>query len=448
MPSKPTSIFNYYGSPVTGENHFNRVIEKALLLKQAKEGKHTNLAAARRAGKTSLMRETLSTLKALGWVTVEIDLSHCKTFEDLYATFSKKLNEALADQQSVAVKVAQKIHEKLAAFGRRSLKVSAPGLGSAEVGAQTSALEEPMNLTQFTMDLTEVLEDIAKAAPANRLALGVDELTVFFHHYLKDVVDPIAHKKCVGELEQLLYAFRDLRQSSHGKWVWFHCSSIGLEGFAERYKMTHALTGLEAFELDAFSEKDARDMLQALWLGKEKTDEFPEAAATRLIERIGWLMPYFIQLLFHVLSDLRERGQDQSPPTAIQVDQAYDELVSVKYTREFKHWHDRLDELLSSSDLAMTHTLLDSACSHPKGIRSDKLFDAVAKKNAHKNLDELEKTMRHVLAMLERDGYLVRQLKEGKQTSSYVFRSPLLRDYWLQHCKRLASRRAPKGKST
>ena len=54
---------NNPGAPVTGEDHYNRIVEQRLLIERARGGVHTNLSAARRIGKTSIMRQTIITLQ-------------------------------------------------------------------------------------------------------------------------------------------------------------------------------------------------------------------------------------------------------------------------------------------------------------------------------------------------------------------------------------------------
>jgi hypothetical protein len=443
------SLINSYGSPVVGGKHFNRTLEKRQLLERMSNGQHTNLAAARRTGKTSLMRETLNTLGAQGWATLEIDFSKCHTLDAFFNHFTLTLKTHLKSQQGVLDKTTSALSDKLEKFGNRSFKLNAGELGGIEIGEANQIVDVETSFSQTGQDLGNVLDSIAKHSAKNRLVIGIDELTVFFHHYLKNATAE-QHQERLAQIELLLYMLRDLRQRPDTTCVWLHCSSIGLEGFVERHKISHALSALAPYHLEPFSETDTRAMLQALWLGKKQTGVFPEDTATRMIERLTWLMPFFTQLLFHVLFESWERhtsGVDNpAVPSPQDVDAAYNTLISEKQSVQFKHWQDRLDDLLRPSDAKIVRCLLNASCNKPNGISRNKLFDAVAAEHVNQHFDALETAVRDLLSTLVRDGYLQRLLKNGVESTDYVFRSPLLRDYWKNNCQPIKSRRSV-GKS-
>jgi hypothetical protein len=355
----------------------------------------------------------------------------------------------LKSQQRLLDKATSALLDQLKTFGKRSFKLSAGEFGGVEIGEANQAVEIETNMPQIGQHLGSVLDAIAKNSTEGKLVIGIDELTVFFHHYLKNATAE-QHQERLAQIELLLYMLRDLRQRPDTTCVWLHCSSIGLEGFVERHKMSHALSALDAYHLEPFSEKDTRAMLQALWLGKKQTGVFPEDTATRMIERLTWLMPFFTQLLFHVLFESWERhtsGVDNpAVPSPQDVDAAYNTLISEKQSVQFKHWQDRLDDLLRPDDAKIVRCLLNASCNKPNGISRNKLFDAVAAEHMNQHFDVLETAVRDLLSTLVRDGYLQRLLKNGVESTDYVFRSPLLRDYWKNNCQPIKSRRRT-GKS-
>jgi uncharacterized protein len=443
---------NKPGTPVTGDDHFNRTLEKQQLHDRALRGVHTNISAPRRTGKTSLLREVIVTLKLAGWAGTDVDFSPCHTMSDFFDTFQAALQKLVSQTTPVQAAVLDPLKRTVTAVKavfNRPLTVSYQG-ATATLGA-AAAIADDASFQAAVHALGNALDDVAKHAKAKRLVLGLDELPIFLTAYWQSAGDDAAkqalHRR---EIAALLYALRVLRQRPNTPVFWLHCGSIGLETFVERLGLTHTLSGLELFRLEPFSDAHTRDMLQALWQGKGREQALPEPVLDQFVLRLGWLIPYFTQQLFHVWFEHLQRQQALDAPVAAHVDSAYDTLLSTAYRHSFKHWDTRLEEQWGRDHASLARALLGKLCTRAQGLSGSTLLNAANEAHPNTDMANLEPKVRDILGTLERDGYILRRAGTQPGAHTYAFRSPLLRDYWLKHCrtvvtktKRASTKRGP-----
>lgn len=430
---------NNTGAPVTGPDHHNRVVEKEQLLDNARKNLHTNLSAARRTGKTSLMREVVTTLKLDGWAAVEIDFSPCQTLADFMALFQQKLQAATLENSPVT----NKIKAGFSAFSSlldRQISIKVLG-NEATLGARGSKEALPHDFSVAFAMLGDAIEALAQESQAKRLIMALDELPIFLNRYHANAGDdPQLKATRTSEIAALLYALREQRQRPANQVFWLHCGSIGLESFAERLKLTHSLSGLQVFPLEAFTPSHTRSMLQKLWAGKGRSGLMPAPAIDQIIIRLDWLVPSFTQQLFHLLYSQRAAWADPEQPTAADVDNAWNKMISAEHRSYFLHWDTRLDEQLGKVAAARARIILSAASNIKRKHSRATLFNEVAAQQPQADATVLEQEVRYLLGTLERDGYLV------ESQNRYVFRSPLLRDYWQKHCVPIPRKAAKAGK--
>ena len=127
--------------------------------------------------------------------------------------------------------------------------------------------------------------------------------------------------------------------------------------------------------------------------------------------RWGWLIPYYLQLLFSVVRDL-----GAAAPTLDTVDQAYARLLANK--GYFDPWVQRLRDELGAADEGHALALLEAAAKDTNGAPSGVLDEIIRRRGATHEIG------RYIRDVLVNDGYLVDV--DGR----WCFRSPLLRDYW------------------
>lgn len=404
------------GNPVTGEDFYNRVDEIRRLSALLLQGQHINLVAPRRCGKTSLMREIMRRLHGEGWATLEADFSSCATTQQFFECLTGKIEDQLAQSKDWL----GKWKDKLAAFGKSVKEVKFMNVGLAlQSGGGASFAELDRNLR-------ELLKGLAATAGNGRLLLGTDEIPIFLARLQLSAGDDVIRKVAVKqEISSLLYWLRDLRQDPSLPVTWFHCGSIGLENLVASMGLTHALSGLSHQLIHAFSEGHARGLLRVLAQSCDLA--LPEPAESRILERLKWYLPYFMQLHLIKLNEPKDCTRRRQPdyPTAADVDAAYEQMID-EGKIHFNHWDSRLDEQLTKLLASQARDILGWVANKSSGLKRDTIVTKmVSSQSAGSDARELERGAKDLLSLLQNDGYLMRDEKDA-----YHFRSPLLRDFW------------------
>lgn len=404
------------GNPVTGDDFYNRVDEIRRLTELINQGQHINLVAPRRCGKTSLMREIMRRLKSEGWATLEADFSSCATTQQFFECLTSKIQ----DQFSESMDWQGKWKDKIGAFAKNVKEVKFMNIGIAvQAGGGVSFAELDRNLR-------ELLKGLAASAGNGRLLLGTDEIPIFLSRLQLSAGEDEARQVAVKqEISALLYWLRDLRQDTALPVTWFHCGSIGLENLVASMGLTHSLSGLSHQPIHAFSDEHARGLLRELAEGCDLP--LPEIAVSRMLERLIWHLPYFVQLHLIKLHEPRDyaRRRHTDYPTIEDVDSAYEQMID-EGKIHFNHWDSRLDEQLSKSRAMQARDILGWIAKKGTGVKRATIVTRMVSAQAvGRDSRESERATKDLLSLLLNDGYLMRD-----ENDSYHFRSPLLRDYW------------------
>ena len=191
--------------------------------------------------------------------------------------------------------------------------------------------------------------------------------------------------------------------------------SIGLDTVASRLNIADSINDLRIETLGAFDVEASNALLKGL--GEAYNVELEETVRDHILERVGWAVPYYLQLIFNELRDCRK-------PDNNTVDGAIDRLLDAHHKGLFDYWRQRLREELGRPDGDYATVLLHPASRTPEGVGRS-IFNQVLTR-VLADSDTREEKLRYLLDVLENDGYLI---EEGKR---WRFRSPLLREYWLR----------------
>ncbi len=175
--------------------------------------------------------------------------------------------------------------------------------------------------------------------------------------------------------------------------------------------------------LGPFSLSDAHNFLGEL----ADSYQLPLSDEVRahILTRIGWPIPFYLQLMF---SELREKCFDAATmPTIQDVDQVYEDLLKPEKKGIFDYWRQRLTEELGKPDSAIAIALLSTVARDPAG--STKLILSQVLSQHVAEVAEREDRLRYLLDVLVNDGYIT------EESDRFVFRSPLLREFWLRRVK-------------
>lgn len=370
------------GSPVVGEDFFGREVE----LRKAESLIRDNnlmLAAPRRVGKTSFARRLIDTLSTKGWNTIFIDLEEITSIDHFFNAFYGELVKL------PETKVVEKVKAKMKKW------LSGVELSTTGLPVKATVKMESSDNNDFK-DLADILNTLD-----NHTLIVFDELTVL----LKSLSDKNDNEQAV---RMFLNQFRAMRSATSEKCSWLICSSVGVRNFTTQYNLSDTINDVADFELGAFSDEEATKFVSTL---AESIGIEADAKIKRyILDKIGWNIPFFIQLLLSRLPVGEIAKAD--------VDDAYGHLLQ---TGSFDTWHERLNiEYGNNKDVAKL--ILKYLCVNVDGKTRDEIYNHIYAKMPSFEDDEMGLLLRALMT----DGYLVR---DGEQ---YKFRSPLLRDYWKE----------------
>ncbi|MBI3947011.1 MAG: ATP-binding protein [Armatimonadetes bacterium] len=398
---------NITGPPVTGADFFGREEELARLRRAVEAGNHALLSAPRRVGKSSLVLRLCDMLLAEGWQVVRLDVQHCSD----EAEFVRALLRATVDgglEVPGGVKAVDGLRRFRSLFAGTKGQVGPVGL---EVGG-----DEADVWRKLAASVQRVLSSAGGQGP---VLIAVDELPIFLGK-VADSEDGV--RRARGVLDWL----RGVRQNTGGRVSWIITGSVGLDSFVERRGLHGAINDLTPQTLGAFSDETAVAFLKALGANLDRPRNMGDEVCAEIIRRVGWPLPFYLQLLFSSLMDRpAERREAPGFPTTEDVAAAYDDLLQPHQQIRFDHWDSRLDQQFDDpADAGIARYVLAHVCQRARGCPRGKLFNLLLSRQPNVDPDALERRLVSILHLLGRDGYL---LQTG---STHAFRSFLLRDYW------------------
>ena len=397
---------NITGNPVDGEDFSGRKDELKQLRNAVEAGNHVLLVGPRRVGKSSLVAELSRELAIEGWAPIKVDVQH--TADE--AAFLYEIQEAIRQSGVKLPLLAQ-----ATAAIQRFLKATR----GAKITVSETTVELPDGPANWESAALS-LKTLIGALPDNnqRVFIAIDELPIFLTKLLGMEGGPT-------RVRSILDWLRSVRQASGRKLPWILCGSIGLDSFVAKHGLEGSINELLPMPIDAMDSAQAIALLKQL--GKRPAHDCPisDEVATLMTAKVGWLVPYYLQLLFHGLKSLPSASRSATYPSSPDIDAAYLSLLSPHHRVHFGHWDSRLGDLLDDNgEEDKARQLLKHLCSHPTGRTREQLRTVLAKVHPQADPAKLDRDLRDILDFLERDGYL------GRIEDRYAFRSFLLRDYW------------------
>ena len=395
---------NITGNPVSGSDFHGRQSELKILRRTIENGNHVLILAPRRVGKSSVVEECSRILSSEGWKTVNVDVQHA---ED-EAGFLQLLYEAIDESE---VKLDQTVSERIRAGinGFRSL------LRGTKVGGAGVQLEVSENETAWEDSAGPLRAQIGRLAKSNdRILFTMDELPIFLNQLLDR---PDGQKR----VERILNWLRSVRQACGSGLPWVLCGSIGLDTFVQTHGLEGSISDLTEMSVGAINREDATDLLQRLAAAEPETDTLPAEVIGEILNRCGWLLPYYLQLMFHCMMSIPDNKRSSGFPCVADVDAAYAAAVG---TKNLGHWSSRLNDLLQPDERRRAHLMLTAVAHAEDGLTRKQLQGRLLADSKSSDPEALQQLVRRLLRLLEDDGYVV------EADGTVRFRSFLLRDFW------------------
>lgn len=392
-------IHNAVGKPVQGDDFFDRQREVREIWSRL-ETDDILLLAPRRVGKTSLMYRLAEMSGEQSVHAIYVSVADATT----ELAFAKKLLAALA-RHPTKDKILRALKKSpIAKFLGRVRKVA---IATVELELKDDA----------EVDWTVLGESIITALSATgpRWLLMIDEVPIF-------VLALLRTDSSGGRARDFLNWFRTLRQHAEtGKNVrWLLAGSIGLDTVARRMNLGDTINDLHLYtDFGAFTPETACELLDQLATSYDITLE--QEVKHRICERMGWLIPYHLQLCFSELREMRPSGA----PSLDDVDAAYERLLSPAKKTYFDFWQQRLHEELGVPDDTRAVSILNAIAADEDGATRQTLSGVLSAAIA--DVTSREPQLRYLIDVLLSDGYIV------AIEDRYHFRSSLLRDYWRRN---------------
>ena len=386
---------NIVGPPVSNSNYFHRKEITKLIYRRLDTGVSMFLSAPRRVGKTSIMyhlRDKPEGVFAFIYLsTEEIDNT------ELYF---KRLFEALlnSDVVSSITKSSNKAKKLFKDITNKVKKIGAYGF-ELELDKSEKAL------------YSDIFKELMKSLDQE------DQQIVIMIDEFPSTVENIHQKDGLAEAVRFLKINRSIRQESAGGIQFIYTGSIGLPAIVKRLDVPESINDLNVIDVPPLSKVEAKKFIEQLL--NSSNVHYAIKAIDYLIEKINWLMPFFIQLSVQELVDLYD--QNQTRISEEMVDTAFDQICNRRNNVHFDSYYNRLKDAFSETHYKLAMKILNLISKENK----------ISKENLYKNLntDYKKQEMNSIIESLEYDGYI--HLRDN----DYTFNSPILQLWWNKYIR-------------
>ena len=377
------------GQAVRGEDFWDRPYILEDMIEVIVRGEHILLVAPRRVGKTSLMYRLMDTVgDKFAVIYVNTQAAHSVN------QFWEKLFDALMDEEFISTlqQKARNFYNKLASLRLSEASTKGVKFGEGE-----------------TIDYAKAFEELLKSYD------GSKKLIIMMDEFSQTIENIIKHEN-MEKAEQLLEVHRELRQNHKlsQKASFVYAGSIGLESVVATMKSSKNINDLVSISVPPFEYDDAEKFVLDLCVSNGMSIE--ESDIKYILEKIEWLIPFYIQLVVQELKRLHRR--DNTINTVV-IDDALEKVLG--YKKVFIHWLERL-EIFSKKGTAFSKEVLN-IISKDKTIVSSELFNMATK---HK-LETYD--AQQIVHALKYDGYI----NNSDDEHIYRFNSPILCIWWYRN---------------
>lgn len=374
---------------------YDRIDEGARLWRYFHAGKNVLMLAPRRIGKTVLLNRLREESEAQGFHAIVLDVEGYRDEKAFFQQMCAAIQEEIGVGQAV-----------IAALNERLKRV----IHGAEVQGDWRNILLQTDWPVFADHLLTQLEAEKDGRP---WLILVDEIPIFTMALLEETDGQ-------RKAHDFLYTLRSLLQK-HRKVLWLYTGSIGLDTLARRYGFEGALVDMEIFPLEPFNPTTAAGFLDHV-ANKSGCRFSPEAVA-RIIARLGWLAPYYLEKIAEAACDKTTAGQTIGTDAA---DQAADSLLELSRRTYWSTWREHLEKNFPEPERTHLFTILAEVAHGPaEGTSVDTLLMAL-----NRGGEPIGKAvLRDYLDTLEADGFLDGDAGRAR----FRFRMNLLKEWWVRY---------------
>ncbi len=379
---------NIVGQTPRGKDFYPRTKVIRKIYRRLDSGSHIFMSAPRRAGKTSIMR-FLEDEPKKGYVFLYISVEDIESSEEYFKLLSEEL--LASEAVSLMAKASEKVYNIFEQFSDHIKKVK---IWNIEFESQD---KEPPKYSKEFEKLMRTLDtsDFTIVLLVDEFPIALERISV--EHGAKDAVE-------------FLHANRSIRQRAKRGIQFIYTGSIGLPNITRKLNATATINDLNIIEVPPLNDREALDFAKQLLSNYNVT--FVRGTIKYMLDRLSWLIPFFIQLVVQMLID--EFETNCKPITKKVVDEVLEKASNHRNNIYFESYYSRLDKSLTPVESKLAKQIL--------------LRIAVENRVALEAFNGMEDASR-VLEILEFDGYI------HSLHDVYVFNSPILQLWWKKYAK-------------
>jgi 23S rRNA pseudoU1915 N3-methylase RlmH len=255
--------------------------------------------------------------------------------------------------------------------------------------------------------LSEIKQIVPKLHPdGENIVLLIDELPeVLYNLYKKDKSE---------DASNILNNFRDWRLQGFKKVQFILAGSIGIHYVIDLIdKRPKGINDLREIHCPPLDDEKGEVEEYVNWVTREATIQYNSDLKAYIKEKIGYFVPYFINLLIDEIDKIC-RKNNQRQITKNDIDIAFSKVVSNR--THFSDWKKRLHDYMPKEDFAFVNEILIHTA-HKDEISIQEIYN---KASEH---DKKDCYMEFIDNLIQ-DGYIT------KQNGKYIFISPFLKEFW------------------
>jgi hypothetical protein len=382
---------NSLGNPARGDAYYQRGKEVNKIYRVLKSGASIYLSAPRRVGKTSILKYIEENPEQNFYFIYIITES-----VDSQNEFFKTIFEDLLKSEAI---------NKLTQISTMFKDALANVLGKVKKVYEIEIREA--GETDYYEILIELFSNIK--AEHGRVVLLIDE----FPQTIQNILNTAGEKAA----EAFIQKNRELRHHKHlhEKINFIYTGSMALFPLVEKVTSLVSINDLRTVEVEPLPLALAKDFLTKLL----ETDNLKlnDSLLDYILEKIGWLIPFHLQLIEQEILDVYEsKGGEDINKEAIDI--AFEQLVHTRNKPQFEPYFARLKTLFKDDDYKFVlEALKNIAINHV--IDFDDLSNLSIKYQI--------KNSKQILEILEGDGYIF------KTDNIYRYTSPILKLWCQKH---------------
>lgn len=378
------------GAAAIGEYYYSRPDVVDEIWNELDKGNFVILAAPRRVGKSSILKDLERNPKngyRVKFENIQSLNSEKEFFQKIYSIFLAELNTSFIKSTGKWLK------EYLA---KKDIKITTTGI----------ELKNAENQFNYKIEIESLLNEIE----------GITDCVVILLDELPEVLHNLYKKGKKEEAISILKQLRSWRQKGYQRLRFVITGSIGIHYVVQAIEGRNAdLNDLKKVLCTSLDKEVAEDYIQ--WATNNATIKYDNKLASYFIEKIKhYYTPYFINILLEQIDRNAKKSRKQKITTE-DIDNAFTEVV--KQNDHFLDWKRRLSDYMPANDFAFVNEILIHV-SHKDSITVQKIYDIARKYNKQDSYMEFAND-------LVNDGYIV------EHNDAYTFISPFLKAFWKRN---------------